>query len=110
VRDPVTGASSGERTGKPGGGDLDAGAPSPVSGVADGDVWEQAREVDVGTVPARPGVPVGKGKTGRGSSLVRKSSSCGGGEDRRRENGKVVSSKTTCRETMTRLVVRSRHV
>jgi hypothetical protein len=51
--------------------------------------------VGAGKESANPGVPAGKGKTGRGSSLVRKSSSCGGGEGRRREKGNVVSSKTT---------------
>jgi hypothetical protein len=81
--------------GKPGGGGRGDGGPDPVSREADKE-------------PERPGVPAEEGNTGRDSSLVRKSSSLGGGEGRRREKGKMVPSKMTWREIMTRFVVRSR--
>ena len=72
MREPVVGAISGRRTGKPGGGDLGVGVPRPAIGVIGGDGWERAcGGVGAGKEPASPGVPAGKGKTGRGSSLVR---------------------------------------
>ena len=85
---------------KPDEGCLRDGAPKVDTG------WEGMR---AGRRPAAHEVPAGGSKTDEESSLVRKSSSCGGGEGRRREKGNVVSSKTTCREMMTRFVVRSRH-
>ena len=68
MREPVAGAISGRRTGKPGGGDLGVEVPRPTIGVTGGDGWERAcGGVGAGKEPASPGVPAGKGKTGRGS-------------------------------------------
>jgi hypothetical protein len=74
------------------------GAGKPGGGILD------VRETELGTGTGRVAtseVPAGGNVTGRGSSLVRKSSSLARGEDRRREKGKVVSLKTTWREIMT---------
>ena len=95
------GEEPGGRGMKPGGGCRRAGAPKV------GTSWESTR---VGRGPAAHGVPAGGSRTDDESSLVRKSSSCVGGEGRRREKGNVVSSKTTWREMMTRFVARSRHL
>ena len=62
-----------------------------------------------GRGPAILEIPAGKMESGKRSSSVRKSSSVVGEEGQLREKGNVVSSKTTWREMMTRLVVRSRH-
>jgi hypothetical protein len=75
-----------DRGTKPGGGCLRADAPKV------GTCWEGTR---AGRGPAAHGVPAGGSKTDDESSLARKSSSCVGGEGRRREKGNVVSSKTT---------------
>jgi len=92
------------------GGALDASVPMRASEGTRGTGWEGARvEGGGGKGPAASGVPAGRGDTGRVSSSVRKSSSSRGGDGRLWEKGNVVSSKTTWRETMTRLVVRSRH-
>jgi len=95
------GEEPGGRGTKPGGGCRRAGAPKVGTG------WEGTR---AGRGPAAHGVPAGGSKTDDESSLVRKSSSCVGGEGRRREKGNVVSSKTTWREMMTRFVARSWHL
>ena len=96
---------------KPGGGDLDVGVPSPGAGVTEDTGWEGARRgAGAGRVAATLGVPAGRKGTDGGSSSVRKSSSCVGGEGRRSEKGNVVPSKTTWREMMTRFVARSRHL
>ena len=103
--------TDGRGTGKPGGGGLDPCVPSPGIGVTDGTGWEGVRRgAGAGSGPVPPGIHAGRRETDEGSSSVRKSSSWVGGEGRRREKGNVVSSKTTWREMMTRLVVRSRHL
>jgi hypothetical protein len=89
-------ATDGRGMVKPGGGGLDACVPSPGTGVTDGTCWEGAhRGAGTGREPTPLGIPAGRKETDRGSSSVRKSSSCVGGEGRRREKGNVVSSKTT---------------
>ena len=106
-----TEATDGRGTVKPGGGGLDVCVPGPGTGVTDGTGWEGARRgAGAGRGPALPGIPARRRETDGESSSVRKSSSWVGGEGRRREKGNVVSSKTTWREMMTRLVVRSRHL
>jgi len=109
----TAGAGVGDTRGavKPGGGDRGAGVPDPGAGVPEDAGWEGAHRGAgaSGMVPTR-GVPAGGKGTNGGSSSVRKSSSCVGGEGRLREKGNVVSSKTTWREMMTRFVARSRHL
>ena len=91
-----TEATDDRGTVKPGGGGLDACVPSPGTGVTDGTGWEGARRgAGAGREPVPPGIPAGRKETDGGSSSVRKSSSCVGGEGRRREKGNIVSSKTT---------------
>jgi hypothetical protein len=77
---------AGGRGTKPDRGCLRAGAPKMGTG------WEGTR---AGRGPAAHCVPAGGSKTDDKSSLVRKPSSCVGGEGRRREKGNVVSLKTT---------------
>ena len=109
----TAGAGVGDTRGavKPGGGDRGAGVPDPGAGVPEDAGWEGARrDAGAGGMAATRGVPAGGKGTNGGSSSVRKSSSCVGGEGRRSEKGNVVSSKTTWREMMTRFVARSRHL
>jgi hypothetical protein len=101
----------GRRAGAPNGGARGAGEPAPRAAKPGGGILD-ARELERsagagGATP--PGVPAGEKLTGRVSLSVRKSSSCAGGEGRRWEKGKVVSSKMTWREMMTRLVSRVWH-
>jgi len=78
-----TEATDSRGTVKPGGGGLDAYVPSPSTGVTEGTGWEGVlRGAGAGREPTPPGIPTGRKETDGGSSSVRKSSSCVGGEGR----------------------------